>query len=93
MYSEAFALSVDVDPSVTFNEKRGRATVKLAKALPAGSKAKLKIVYEGSLLSNMTGYYKSVWDHDGKKDHYSLTQFEVIPAISYPTFTLFVTSP
>ena len=36
--------------------------------------------YEGKLLSNMTGYYKSVWDHDGKQDYYSLTQFEVIPA-------------
>ena len=78
VYSEALASSVDVDPSVTFNEKRGRASVKLAKTLPAGSKAKFKIAYEGKLLSNMTGYYRSVWDHDGKKDYYSLTQFEVI---------------
>src|SRR5258708_1981403 len=68
VYSEALASSVDIDPSVTFNEKRSRATVKLAKALPAGSKAKFKIAYKGKLLSNMTGYYKSVWDHDGKKD-------------------------
>ena len=72
---------------MTFNEKRGRATVKLAKALPAGSKAKFKIAYEGKLLSNMTGYYKSVWDHDGKKDYYSLTQFEVTSVPSYSSFT------
>ena len=36
----------------------------------------------------MTGYYKSVWDHDGKKDHYALTQFAVTPAISIQSFTL-----
>ena len=80
----ALASSVDVDLPVTFNDKRGRATVKLAKNLPAGSKAIFKIAYEGELLSNMTGYYKSVWDHDGKKDHYSLTQFEVTSVMSYP---------
>ena len=73
---------------ITFNEKRGRATVKLAETLPKGSKAKFKIFYEGKLLSNMTGYYKSVWDRDGKKDYYSLTQFEVTPAMSPPLLTL-----
>jgi aminopeptidase 2 len=93
VYSEALASFVDVDPSVTFNEKRGRATVKLAKALPAGSKAKFKIAYEGKLLSNMTGYYKSLWDHDGKKDHYSLTQFEVTSTIFYPSLPFFTTFP
>lgn len=87
VYSETLASSVDVDPSVSFNDKLGRATVKMARALPAGSKAKFKIAYEGKLLSNMTGYYKSVWDHDGKKDYYSLTQFEVALAISHPSFT------
>ena len=35
----------------------------------------------------MTGYYKSVWDHDGKKDYYSLTQFAVTPAVSIRPFT------
>ncbi|KAF9650846.1 hypothetical protein BDM02DRAFT_3217429 [Thelephora ganbajun] len=80
VYSEALASSIDVDTSITFNGERGRATVKLAKILPAGSKAKFKIAYEGKLLSNMTGYYKSVWDHDGKKDYYSLTQFEATSA-------------
>lgn len=93
VYSEALTSFVDVHPSVTFNEQRGRATIKLAKTLPAGSKAKLKIAYEGKLLSNMTGYYKSVWDHDGKKDYYSLTQFEVTSAISHPSFTHLTASP
>ena len=90
VFSEAFASLVDVDPSITFNEKRGRATVKLTKTLPAGSKAEFKIAYEGKLLSNMTGYYKSVWDHDGKKDYYSLTQFEVTLSTSPPSFILLI---
>jgi len=40
----------------------------------------------------MTGYYRSVWDHDGKKDCYSLTQFEVTPAISIPPLTPLIIS-
>jgi len=40
----------------------------------------------------MTGYYKSVWDHDGKKDHYALTQFAVTPAISIQSFTPLIIS-
>ena len=92
VYSEALASSVDADPSIAFNEKRGRATVKLAKALPAGSKANLKIAYEGKLLSNMVGYYRSVWEHDGKKDYYSLTQFEVTPPASPLSLTPLIVS-
>jgi hypothetical protein len=92
IHSETLAFSVDVDSSITFNEKRGRATVKLAKTLPAGSKARFKIAYKGDLLSNMTGYYKSVWDHDGKKDYYSLTQFEVTPLASLPSISPLTTS-
>ena len=92
IHSETLGSSVDVDSSIAFNEKRGRATVKLAKTLPAGSKARFKIAYEGNLLSNMTGYYKSVWDHDGKKDYYSLTQFEVTPVASLPSISPLITS-
>ena len=84
--------SIDVDPSIAIDDKSGRATVKLAEALPAGSKARFKIVYKGNLLSNMTGYYKSVWDHDGKKDYYSLTQFEVTPVVSFPPLSPLNTS-
>ena len=40
----------------------------------------------------MTGYYKSVWDHDGKKDYYSLTQFAVTPMMSLQSFTLLIVS-
>ena len=40
----------------------------------------------------MTGYYRSVWDHDGKRDYYSLTQFEVTPTISIPPFTPLIIS-
>jgi aminopeptidase 2 len=40
----------------------------------------------------LTGYYKSGWDHDGKKDYYSLTQFAVTPAISIGPFTPLIVS-
>ena len=40
----------------------------------------------------MTGYYKSVWDHDGKKDYYSLTQFEVTPTPSIRPFAPLIIS-
>ena len=82
IYSDTLGSVINVVPPIALDEKRGRATVKLAKTLPAGSKIKFKIAYEGELLSNMTGYYKSVWDHNGKKEYYSLTQFEVTPSIS-----------
>ena len=88
IYSETLASPIDVGPSIAPDEKHDRVTIKLTKGLPAGSKATFKIAYEGKLLSNMIGYYKSVWEHDGKKDYYSLTQFAVTLSISSPPLTL-----
>ncbi|KAH7930860.1 hypothetical protein BV22DRAFT_1101563 [Leucogyrophana mollusca] len=45
-------------------------------ALPAGSKAKLSIEFSGELTGAMMGYYKSSFEHEGKKKYYALTQFE-----------------
>ena len=50
-----------------------RTSLIFADELPAGTKATLRIGYEGRLTDSMTGYYKSTW----KKGTYALTQFEV----------------
>jgi aminopeptidase 2 len=66
-----------VQAARTFDTTMGRATVHFPTALPAGSKAQLQIGFEGDLTSNMQGYYKSGWEHEGKTKYYALTQFEV----------------
>jgi aminopeptidase 2 len=54
-----------------------RAIVHFATPLPADSKACLQVGFQGKLTSSMQGYYKSSWEHEGQKQHYALTQFEV----------------
>ena len=54
-----------------------RVTYTFPSVLPAGSKAELTIAFGGKLTGSMAGYYRSSWEHEGKKKHYSLTQFEV----------------
>jgi aminopeptidase 2 len=44
-----------------------------ADELAAGTKATLRIGFEGTLTDSLTGYYKSTWE----KGTYALTQFEV----------------
>ncbi|KAF8603360.1 hypothetical protein BDV93DRAFT_523426 [Ceratobasidium sp. AG-I] len=61
---------------VSVDQKTERATVKLATPLPKGSKAKLRIGYEGKLTGSMMGYYRSSAPHEGKSRNYALTQFE-----------------
>ena len=50
-----------------------RASLIFADELPAGTKATLRIGFEGTLTDSMTGYYKSTWE----KGTCALTQFEV----------------
>jgi aminopeptidase 2 len=68
--------SRDIKASPTMDNEMERASIKLPAALPAGSTAQLKLNFGGKFTSNMTGYYKSSWKRDGKKEFYSLTQFE-----------------
>ncbi|KAI0259093.1 leucyl aminopeptidase [Gloeopeniophorella convolvens] len=56
----------------TFDATTQRASLTFAEELPAGTKAILRIGFEGALTDSMTGYYKSTWD----KGIYTLTQFE-----------------
>ncbi|EUC67135.1 leucyl aminopeptidase [Rhizoctonia solani AG-3 Rhs1AP] len=58
------------------DQKSERASVQLATALPKGSKAKLRVGYEGKLTGSMLGYYYSSAPYEGKPRNYTLTQFE-----------------
>ncbi|CAG7846066.1 Aminopeptidase 2; Flags: Precursor [Serendipita indica DSM 11827] len=59
----------------SINTDLDRVTLKVAKALPKG-KARLNIAFKAPLTNKMTGYYYSNTEIDGKKAHYTLTQFE-----------------
>ncbi|KAI0713398.1 peptidase family M1-domain-containing protein [Earliella scabrosa] len=58
-----------------FDETNERGTFSFAKALPAGSKARLSVAFKGELTGDMLGYYRSTGGPDGKIK-YTLTQFE-----------------
>ncbi|OAV91168.1 hypothetical protein PTTG_04695 [Puccinia triticina 1-1 BBBD Race 1] len=62
--------------SIERDEKFERCTVNIGQKLPAGSEAKLGIVYKGVLEGSMMGYYRSTYEFEGKKGFYGLTQFE-----------------
>ncbi|KAG6866087.1 hypothetical protein C0991_008839 [Blastosporella zonata] len=75
IYSDA--LKTEQEPSGTSLDKDAeRITYEFPTALPAGSTAHLKIGFSGKLAGSMTGYYKSVYEIDGKQKAYALTQFE-----------------
>lgn len=76
--------SAGLEPSsVDFDSNMERGILSFKKALSAGSKAQLKIAFEGQLTGAMMGYYRSVGGEDGKKV-YALTQFEVFNNIPWP---------
>ncbi|KAJ6558177.1 peptidase family M1-domain-containing protein [Mycena capillaripes] len=74
--------------SVEIAEKGlGRLTLNFLVALPAGSKAQLKIPFNAKLRGTMTGYYKSGWQKDGQSEYYALTYFQPIDArAAFPCF-------
>jgi len=63
--------------ATAFDDVQERTTYQLTDVLPAGSKAELKIIFEGELTGNMSGYYKASWEYEGQTKYYALTQFEV----------------
>ncbi len=63
--------------ALKLDDEAERATLQLSKRLPAGSKAEFKVGFEGELTGAMLGYYRSAYEHEGKTQYYSLTQFEV----------------
>lgn len=85
--SSPFLQKPEVHPAskLTIDKTQERATIALASTLPAGSKAQLKVSFEGELTGSMMGYYRAAWEHEGKTKHYSLTQFEVCSSTLYPS--------
>ena len=63
--------------SQTIDTVTERAVLAFPTAVPAGSKAQLKIKFDAPLTGSMMGYYYSTWKNEGKDECYSLTQFEV----------------
>lgn len=63
--------------SLSFDAASERAYLKFPTAFSAGSKAQLKVSFDAQLTGSMMGYYYSTWEKDGKKQYYTLTQFEV----------------
>jgi aminopeptidase 2 len=76
LYSEALGIQ-QVPAALTFDKEQERAVVHFANPLPATSKARLQVGFQGKLTSSMQGYYKSSWENEGKTKDYALTQFEV----------------
>ncbi|KAF7363266.1 Aminopeptidase 1 [Mycena sanguinolenta] len=76
IFSE-FSKSEQSQSGQTVDEDLQRVTFSFPNALPAGSKAQLRVAFNGPLRSTMTGYYIATWE--GTK-HYALTQFEPIDA-------------
>ncbi|KAN0060302.1 Aminopeptidase 2 mitochondrial [Thecaphora frezii] len=63
-------IALDID------EKHERATASVPNKLPKGSKATLVVAFASNIDNSMVGYYRSTWEHEGKKGYYALTQFE-----------------
>jgi aminopeptidase 2 len=75
IYSEALKIE-QLQSGESFDTVAERVTYSFPTALPAGSKAELRIGFGGKLTGGMAGYYKSSWEHEGKTKFYALTQFE-----------------
>jgi aminopeptidase 2 len=77
IYCGALQKREQVASSREFDGASERATLHFSTPLPTGSKAQLRITFHGELSGSMLGYYLSSWEHEGRKEYYALTQFEV----------------
>jgi Peptidase M1 N-terminal domain len=84
LYSDALKTEQE-QSSCTFDSETERATFAFPTKLPAGSKAQLQVGFHGKLTGSLVGYYKSLWEHEGKTKYYALTQFEVDPTNLHAT--------
>ncbi|KAJ7877349.1 leucyl aminopeptidase [Mycena leptocephala] len=79
--SSVYCGALDVDQKlqsaqIAADKELERVTLNFFTALPAGSKAQVKIYYSAMLRGSMNGYYKSAWKRDGKTEYYALTHFQ-----------------
>ncbi len=65
--------------SIASNTQKERVAFHLASPIPAQTKAKLKLNFDGLLTDSMVGYFRSSWEDEGEKKYYGVTQFEVRP--------------
>ncbi|KAK7015031.1 aminopeptidase 1 [Favolaschia claudopus] len=79
IYSDA-SQSLQLQSGQAVDKEQQRVAFTFPKALPAGSKAQLKLAFDGALKSSMRGYYMSAYEEKGETKHYALTQFEAIDA-------------
>ncbi|KIY51112.1 hypothetical protein FISHEDRAFT_71404 [Fistulina hepatica ATCC 64428] len=79
IYSAALKTE-QVQSEKSYDEDQDRLSLSFPQPLPAGSKAVLKIGFKAPLTGSMMGYYRSLWEHDDKKEYYALTQFEATAA-------------
>lgn len=63
-----------VKPAV--DAEHERATVTLSEELPKGAHVTLTAGFRGKIDDSMMGFYRSSWEHEGRKGNYALTQFE-----------------
>ncbi|KAG5639616.1 hypothetical protein H0H81_010818 [Sphagnurus paluster] len=75
IYSDALKIEQE-ESGGSFDSTSERVTYVFLKSLPAGSKAQLKLGFSAKLTGSMSGYYKSMYEVDGKQKAYALTQFE-----------------
>ncbi|KAJ7123779.1 leucyl aminopeptidase [Mycena crocata] len=69
------------------DKELGRVGFTFQTALPAGSKAQLKVHFHAKLRGSMNGYYRSMWQKDGQTDYYALTHFQPTDArAAFPCF-------
>ncbi|KZT24123.1 leucyl aminopeptidase [Neolentinus lepideus HHB14362 ss-1] len=75
VYSEALKTE-QIQSSSEVDTTSERVSIKFGSALPAASKARLRIGFTGELDGSMAGYYRSKWTDEGETKYYGLTQFE-----------------
>lgn len=53
-----------------------RANVSLPREVPQGAQLTLTAGFRGAIDDSMMGFYRSSWEHEGRRANYALTQFE-----------------
>jgi aminopeptidase N len=78
--------TVELKPKISFDKKSEIVTFTFAEKIPTG-KAELDLEFSGVLNEQLHGFYKSSYEHKGKKQYIATTQFEATDARkAFPSF-------